>query len=142
MTMSKPGAVPIKRILLATDLSPRCDRALDRATILAEQLSAELVVTHVLEDIAWDGDERAPSWRRPPDPLQAARRQFLRDVGGVAKKATILIEQGEPAEAILRVAEREGCGLIVTGVARDELFGRFSLGATVDGLLRRSRVPL
>jgi nucleotide-binding universal stress UspA family protein len=142
MTISKPTAVPIKRILLATDLSPRCDRALDRAAILAAQFSAELVVTHVLEDIAWDGDEGAPSWRRPPDPLQAARRQLLRDVGVVARKATILIEQGEPAAAILRVAEREGCGLIVTGVARDELFGRFSLGATVDGLLRRSSVPL
>lgn len=30
----------------------------------------------------------------------------------------------------------------MTGVARDELLGRFSLGATVDGILRGSRVPV
>ena len=136
---------PPKRILLATDLSARCDRALDRAASLAAQWQAKLVVLHVLEgpepgvsDVIW----QLPSWRRPPDPLSLARRQLLADIGAVAEKATIVIEEGDPAEAILRTAEAEGCDLIVTGIARDELLGRFMLGRTVDRLLRRSRVPV
>lgn len=130
-----------KRILLATDLDPRSDRALDRAALLANEFSADLFVAHVLEDIP-DGDGAIPPWRRPPSLVDVARRQLLRQVGAVAQKATILIEQGEPAKAILNAAEREGCDLIVTGVAKEELFGRFSLGATVDGILRGTRVPV
>jgi nucleotide-binding universal stress UspA family protein len=37
------------RILLATDLSARSDRAMDRAMMLAKRENAELVVLHVLE---------------------------------------------------------------------------------------------
>ncbi len=133
--------MPPSRILLATDLGSRSDRALDRAALLAREFPAELVVAHVLEENT-GADEAMASWRRPADLVEAARRQLLRDVGAVARKATILIETGEPAEAIVRAAEREHCDLIVTGVARDELLGRFRLGATVDGVLRASSVPV
>lgn len=132
---------PPKKILIATDLGPRSDRALDRAALLTNEFAAKLFVAHVLEEYTQE-EEAIPSWRRPSDFIEAARHQLLQDVGAVARNATILIEQGEPANAILNAAEREGCDLIVTGVARNELFGRFSLGATVDGILRGARVPV
>jgi nucleotide-binding universal stress UspA family protein len=83
-----------------------------------------------------------PSWRRPPDTTSIAETQLLADIGPVAKKADVVIEEGDPAEAIVRVAEARRCDLIVTGIARDELLGRFTLGTTVDRLLRSSRVPV
>lgn len=130
-------------ILMATDLSSRCDRALDRAISLTGQWQAELVILHVLEDLDPDvSGELLPSWRRPVDPTSVARKQLLDDVGTVAQEAVILIEQGSPADVILRTIETKGCDLVITGVARDELLGRFSLGKTVDQLLRRSRAPL
>ena len=129
-------------ILIATDLSARCDRALDRAVMLAEAWQARLVVLHVIED-----DAALEAMLDPPrtaihDPLAAARRELIRDVGAVADTATLVIERGRPADAIIRVAKREGCGLIVLGIARDEPFGRFSLGSTDDRLLRGSPAPL
>jgi nucleotide-binding universal stress UspA family protein len=133
-----------KKILLATDLSARCDRALDRAVSLAGQWQAELVVLHVMEerlDVS-DITDRLPSWRRPADPVDAAYRRLLADLGDVAEKARVMIEQGDPVDTIVRVADSEGCDLIVTGLARDEPFGRFSLGRTVDRLLRCERLPL
>lgn len=135
---------PPRKILLATDLSARCDRALDRAISLVGQWQAQLVVLHALEEAYPDVSdvEQMPSWRRPPDPLLVARRQLLSDVGEVMEKATILIDRGDPVEAIMHAAEVDGCDLIVVGVARDELFGRFTLGRTVDRLLRRSRIPV
>ena len=39
----------MKKILMATDLSPRCDRAFQRAVALAEQFGAELRVLHVVQ---------------------------------------------------------------------------------------------
>ncbi|QOZ06701.1 universal stress protein [Bradyrhizobium sp. CCBAU 51765] len=136
---------PPKRILLATDLSPRCDRALDRVVLLADQWQAKLVIVHVLEEPEpnmTDPTGRLPSWRRPSDPLSVARKQLHTDVGPVAGHATVVIETGDPVDAIIRTAENEDCGLIVTGLARDEILGRFLLGRTVDRLLRRSQVPL
>lgn len=139
--MTGSGISQPKRLLLATDLSPRSDRALDRAAALAKELSAELFVVHVLEENRWD-EEEDETWRRAPDRLEGVRRQLLRDVGAVTQKATILIEEGDPAEAILRTTEREQCDLIVTGVARDELLGRFRLGKSVEKILRTATVPV
>jgi hypothetical protein len=53
-----------KKILLATDLSCRCDRAMDRAVALATEWQAQLVVLHVLQEPAPVTD--LPSWRRRP----------------------------------------------------------------------------
>lgn len=135
---------PPKGLLLATDLSPRSDRALDRATTLSAQWESALVVLYVLEKFELGTLEAAqlPSWRRPPDPVSLARKQLLAEIGAVSDRATVLVGEGDPAETILRTAESEQCDLIVIGMARDELLGRLSLGRTVDRLLRRARVPL
>jgi len=136
---------PPKNILLATDLSPRCDRALDRAAALAAQWQATLVALHVLEHFEETGTFEAtelPSWRRPPDPVSLAYKQLFADVSAAAGRQRVLLEEGDPVEAILRTAELAQCDLIVLGTARDELLGRFRLGGTVDKLLRRARIPL
>lgn len=133
-----------KRLLLATDLSARTDRALDRAVLLAGEWQAELVILHVLEDetVLSDGMGPLPSWRRPPDPQKAAEQQLRADLRGLAPNATVVVESGKPGDVILHTADALKCDMIVTGLARNELLGRFSLGGTVDWLLRRSNIPL
>lgn len=133
-----------KKILLATDLSPRCDRALDRALALTAEWESELVVLHALEAFEGSGlaEANLPSWRRPPDPVSLVRKQLRADVGSTVGKVTVRIEQGDPLDAIARVAEDEHCELIVVGTARNELLGRFKLGRTVDRLLRRVQIPV
>jgi len=57
---------PPKAILLATDLSARCDRALDRAALLASEWQAQLIIVHALGDATGvlDGTEPVPSSMR------------------------------------------------------------------------------
>lgn len=137
----RPG--PPKSILLATDLSPRCDRALDRAVALSQHWDAKLVILHVVESQQGAGrDTAVPSWRRSPDPVSVARRQLVADAGEAMDRADIVISEGDPAEAIAQTVLAKGCDLVVTGIARDELLGRFFLGTTVDRLLRICPVPL
>ena len=41
----------MKRILCATDLSPRCEGAVHRAGMLAQQYGAQLALLHVLDPV-------------------------------------------------------------------------------------------
>jgi nucleotide-binding universal stress UspA family protein len=73
------------RIVLATDLSARSDRALDRAMMLAARESAELVVLHVIEPVA--GNRYYPRTQPLPVLAALARKQLLHDLGNCAEKA-------------------------------------------------------
>ncbi len=141
-----PTPAPPGCVLLATDLSGRCDRALDRAAQLAADWGARLVVVHALERdgaARGDGPRDEPSWRRHADArIAIAERQVREDLMGRDVPFEIAIEEGEPSDVVLRAASRSGCGLIVTGTARSETFGRMMLGATVDRLVRRAPVPV
>lgn len=143
MTGALSHAVPT-RILLATDLSCRCDRALDRAVLLAGEWRAGLVAVHVMESAIAPAGER---WRgaSAQDPVAIMRRRIAADLATLADDVPgidVRVATGEPADRIVEIAEREGCGLIVTGVARDEELGRMFVGTTVNRLVRRARVPV
>jgi nucleotide-binding universal stress UspA family protein len=138
--------------LLATDLSARGDRALDRAIAIAADTGAHLTIVHAFEEFAEATlsyvRSPAPTWRAPPDAVAVAKlriRLGLRaDLGDAIEKATILVEEGEPAELIERVALSEHADLIVTGIAREGLFASrpVILGRTVEKLLRRLAYPI
>jgi nucleotide-binding universal stress UspA family protein len=142
----------LRKVLLATDLSARCDRALDRAVAIAANNNAQLVILHVIEEfqesnLTYGGDP-LPSWRAPPNAVERAkiriREAIQADVGDTLERATVIVREGEPAEVIESVATSEGIELIVTGIAREGLFASrpVVLGRTVEKLLRRMSVPI
>ncbi|WP_422062276.1 universal stress protein [Sphingopyxis sp.] len=140
MTAKSP---PTRRVLLATDLSCRCDRALDRAVALADQWAAELVAVAVVETGAADMlDARPRKWRRQADPAERMRWRLARDVGSAAANIRMVVGEGDPASTINAIAQREQCDLIVTGFGHDETLGRIFLGSTVDRLVRQTRIPI
>ncbi|WP_176559790.1 universal stress protein [Teichococcus rhizosphaerae] len=141
--MAIPSQAPAT-MLLATDLSARCDRAQDRAVQLARQWSARLVAVHALESIdtvlprAPDGT--APEWRRPRDPDAEARALLEAELAGSG--AEVVVGHGDPATLVLETARQRAAGLIVTGLARAEPLGRLLTGATVEEVVRQASVPV
>ena len=136
---------PPRTILLATDLSSRCDRAMQRALQLSKLWKSRLIILNVIEPEHPTGHSDLgdlPSWRRPADPRQVAQDQIRRQFGESAHGAKVRVVEGEPVSAIEAAAREVGADLIVAGVARDEKFGRYVLGSTVDQLARRTPVPL
>ncbi|MFT3717257.1 universal stress protein [Pseudorhodoferax sp.] len=133
-------------VLLATDLSPRSDRAMDRALQLARQWQAPLVALAVLPGGA--GLISHPVLALSSDAVaeRAARRRAERrlhaDLADARVPLAVRVERGEVAATVLAVARAEHCGLVVTGVARHESLARALLGSTVDTLARRCPVPL
>ena len=134
---------PPRRILLATDLSCRCDRALDRAVQLAGLWKADLIAATVIEPDPADFLDRPRwAWHRQADPVERMRWRLSRDVASVADDIRVVVETGDPAARLIEVAGREDCDLIVTGIARDETLGRMLLGNTVTRLVRGAAMPI
>lgn len=138
---------PPSALLLATDLSARCDRALDRAAQLAAQWDARLVAATVAPD------ERAqeirndvlalPAWARRETPAAAARRRLRRDLDDAGLTgADAVVTRGAPGPALLQTARTRDCGLIVLGIARNEAFQRPVVGSTIAWLARHSPLPV
>jgi nucleotide-binding universal stress UspA family protein len=111
-----------------------------------KQYNSELLVLHVLEPTQKNRTAHrvrfSPSFNPDAILIENAKWQvheYLRDGGD---RATVRIEKGDPHRTILKVAREEQCDLIVTGVARNEMLGRITLGQTVDRLMRNAEIPM
>lgn len=134
-----------RRILLATDLTCRCDRALDRAARLATRWDAELIAAHIADPTRMPQyvvDRSRRRWHRIPDPLERMRWRIRRDLSCTTENMRFILEEGEPAEKLVEIAAREECDLIVTGTARQESLERMILGSTITRLVRGSPSPV
>jgi len=128
-----------KNLLLSTDLSCRCDRALDRAVSCAEAWGAHLTALTVVDRDAVD--ESGLEGIRSGDPVQRARRRLRRDTSSLEPLPSVLVRSGDVLEQLLDVASGSGMDLVVTGVARNQWFRAVTLGSVVDGILRNLEVP-
>ncbi len=130
-------SIPPKRIMLATDLSGRSDRAMDRALQLASAWGAEIVAVHALRTKAnpWPNYAGLPSWRQPPDIAAMVQAEIRQDLGD-SVPVRVHIEEGPAVKVILDTIEREGCDFVVIGAGRDRTWG--GIGATTSELFRTS----
>ena len=143
MTIIPEGTTP-RHLLLATDLSVRCDRALDRATQLANEWHAKLVALNVLDPAAFPDQVLAwASGASDEQLLHVARQQLAHDLAAANVPATLrLVRSEDTTAAIRKIAANTQSGLVVTGVSRNETLGRFLLGSTVENLARSLSQPL
>lgn len=114
-------------VLVATDLSARADRAIDRAAMLGQQLSRPVIALHVI---------------RPNEDPAAAERRLLRVLPSGGAGMRTLIGEGDPPEEIAISADEQDAAIICTGVARYNSIGDFLLGTAVDALCRRALRPV
>lgn len=128
---------PPRKIMLATDMSCRCDRALDRAAASAREWQADLVVTTVVEDESlFSGGTNLPQ-----DGEIDARNQLRNDLAAEGLNPLVRVRKGGVVDQLLDVAGEDDVELVITGIARNCWLQAVVLGSTVDGLMRRSRVP-
>src|SRR5690606_6260528 len=126
---------------LATDLAAKTDRAFDRAVYLARHWNARLLIVHAVEQSPLRSDQ--PSWRRGTDPVEAARLKLLFDYPGWEGVETAIdVRAGKPIDVVLEAAARENTDLIITGLAREGIYGRDELGTLVPQLAKRASAPV
>lgn len=126
------------RLLCATDLSSRADRALRRAALLAREAGAELVVLSVVDDD--QPEELVASERRDVMRLLGELTAGMPEMQGLQPK--LRVEAGDAFDAIIRVAGAESADLIVMGEHRRRLLLDMFVGTTIERVMRRGRWPV
>lgn len=132
------GKGTMKKVMVATDFSERSDRALRRATLLAKQHGAEIVLLHVV-----DNDHP----RRIVDRNQAEAESLLRTLAltisqsdGVSCSWKIKLDA--PHAGILKAAEEEKPDLLVLGPYRRQLLKEVFAGTTSERAIRAVDCPV
>ncbi len=129
---------PTRKILVATDFSTRSDRAIRRASLLARQVSAELVLVHVIDD---DRPERlVTAEHREASALLDEVANTTRSLDGVPCRYKV--QPGEPFEGILRAADEVNADLIVMGMHRRRPLRDIVIGTTIERVMQEGRRPV
>lgn len=135
----------MKLILHPTDFSACSEHAFRLACSLARDQGARLVVLHVLDRpvIVYSGVAMAPPAPPPVHDRDAVRAQLDKiqaSVPGVAIEHRL--EEGDPADAVLQVADDIRCDLIVLGTHGRTGLGRLLMGSVAEKVVRKAKCPV
>jgi nucleotide-binding universal stress UspA family protein len=119
-----------KKILVGTDGSDSASKAVSHASDLAKAMGAELLVMHSYPPARQDVG--STFGRAEAYPGQEIGQAILRDAEkhyGNAQKIRTVLREGDPAEALIDVADEESVDLIVVGNKGMTGAKRFLLGS-------------
>jgi nucleotide-binding universal stress UspA family protein len=128
----------MQKIMLATDFSERSDRALRRATLLAKEISASLVLVHVVDD-------DRPRWIVDRDRKDAVRllgelTRTVQDVDGLACEGSVVLS--DPFDGIVQETRNKSPDLLVIGSHRRRLLMDVFIGTTAERTIRSVECPV
>ena len=147
----------IRKILYATDLSKNSAYAFYYAVDIAQKRNAKIIILHVIEPVSplvrgYVGDEtilkiQHQNIEQTIEEINRRLKDFCRIVEGklgpcLELVADILVRVGHPVNEILRVAEKEGCDLMVLGSHGKGFLEHTFLGSVSRMVLDRSRKPV
>lgn len=128
----------MKKLLMATDLSPRSDRALNRALALADESKAQLLILHVVdEELPYSVAERLKGEAESIIDSQLDAFPTL-NRENIARKVAF----GTAYKDILREVEESETDLIIMVTHREESLRDLFLGTTLERVLRRGNDPV
>jgi nucleotide-binding universal stress UspA family protein len=130
----------MKKILAATDLSPRSDRAMARARRLAAVTGAELVLLHVVDE-----DLPAAVLSRRSDEAEELVQNALAVIGAdvpAGVPTRVIVEVGHVEHLLPQIARREGADLVVIGSHRNRGLAEMLGPPTLVRLLKALDAPV
>jgi len=146
----------IKKILFPTDLSKNSSYAFYYAVHLARRDEAKIVILHAVEPlppmlVTFDDFVYRVAKDRWEDTVKKFKEQIQdisvrvdarMGISSVDFVSNILIRLGHPVEEILKVADEEGCDMIVLGTHSKGFLKQTFLGSVSTSVLLRTRKPV
>lgn len=145
-TRAAPGrhaASAVRRILLATDLSPASEGATREAIDLARDLGANLLIVSVIDPavrgVPGGRVERMDQRRRARE--DAAQELVIRGrQAGVP--VSFLVWEGEPGPSIVDAATSEQVDMVIVGSHGRGSMGRLLIGSVSEHVVRHAPCPV
>jgi nucleotide-binding universal stress UspA family protein len=133
----------VRRILLATDLSPASDAATSKAIEMARDLGAHLLIISVIDPAV----RGVPGGRVERMDQRRAAREFAAQAAVVRGRqagvtVNFLVWEGEPGPAIVEAATAEDADLVIVGSHGRGRVGRFLIGSVSDHVIRHATAPV
>jgi len=135
---------PVRKILLATDLSPTSGPATDEAFEVARRMGAHLLVVSVIDTSALrlPGGRFGPRVDQIRDRRQAAAQELVQRGRREGVPVTFLVWEGEPGDSILEAARAEHADMVILGSHGRGPIGRLLLGSVSQHVVRHAGIPV
>lgn len=138
------AALPLERVLVATDLSEASDQAVLRAHRIAERAGAELFVCHVLPDVLRESPMFPEQYQQALAQLPAFQERAADAVtqrvvaltGRKDSEFTVVIQDGPTHSAIVAAAEASKVDLVVVATRGRTGIARVVLGSVAELVTR------
>lgn len=142
-----------RHILIATDGSELADKGVEQGFALAQALGARVTVLSVTEPLPWRARQAAlnagvddPEGRYDQSIDEEMKKRFTSVEQRAAEKGVVvqLVHEIDehPAEAIVRLAGREKCDLIVMSSHGRRGVRRFILGSQTAEVVTHTTIPV
>lgn len=130
-----------EKILFPTDFSPASEAALPFATSLARDMGAKLLIAHAIEPpTAYAAGDFAIGLPMTEEHTRKAL-EALRPLDAKVPVERHLLD-GEPARAIIRLAEDEHVDMIVMGTHGRTGLSRLVMGSVAEAVVRGAKCPV
>ncbi|MGB9635801.1 MAG: universal stress protein [Thermoplasmata archaeon] len=144
--MDEKSTRPVKNILIATDGSEGMSAVYTLALDLAKNLGAKLFGVYVVDFTPFAG--------MPEDEIIVQTKTKLYDIGWnvlnqLKRRALengleidVILEEGAPAERILKVAKKLEVDMIILGTTGRSALDKILLGSVADYVIKNARCPV
>ncbi len=143
-----------KKILLPTDGSKNSEKAIEHALNIAEHEDAEIVILNVVDSVYLTGlpeedlitksemilEEESKKVTSRVETIIKELEEEKGDESKDIKMSTRTIE-GNAADVILQISEKEDIDLIVIASSGKHMLDRFLLGSVTEKTVRHTKVP-
>lgn len=139
-----PLGFPVRRMVVASDLSGAARRALDATFVWARELGQDpgaiVGVAHVFSpqthaDLPWAEHDIELNLRKSVS-------QAVTDAGATVETEVSILHGADPTSEILDYARNVGAQLIVMGTNSESVLVRAVVGSVSSGMIRRSDLPV
>ena len=131
------------KILIAIDKTESAEKVAQSGLQLAQQFGSEVALVSIVDSTVYSGNDEASS--RELEEMKdfnfnASQRRVIENV---FKKYPVktFVEEGKPAEVIIRVAERFGADVIVMGTHGRKGLSHLIMGSVAEDVIKNSKKP-
>ena len=144
-----------KKILLPTDGSKNSEKAIEHALRIAELEDSEIIILNVVDSVYLTGLPEEDLITKSELILEEESQKIINHVKSIIEnmeeekgfkihhvKLTPRKEEGNAADVILKLSEKEDVDLIVIASSGKHMLDRFLLGSVTEKTVRHSTVPI